>query len=453
MEQMILESRLQKLEPYIESKNMTALLKLIQDDHPADIAAVMEELPPTAAIMLFRILPKNLAAEVFAYLEPEAQQAFIEDFTDHEISTVMQELYIDDAVDVLEELPASVVTRILRLTPSATRETINRFLKYPEDSAGSLMTAEYTRVGQHMTVGEAIAYIRRNAADKETIYTCYITEPDRTLTGVISIRTLLLAKDDEMVGDIMEDHVIKVQTGDDKEQVMKCISEYDLLSVPVVDAENRLVGIITVDDAMDVAHEEATEDMERMAAIQPSEKSYFRMGVLEQSKNRIVWLMILMISGMINGSILEGYEHAFLALPILVSFIPMLTDTGGNSGSQSATMVIRGMALDDIHFSDLGRVIWKELRISLVVGLLLGALNFIRIIVFHPDQTLIALTVSGAMVAVVVMSKLMGCSLPLLAQKLKLDPAIMAAPLITTIVDATALVVYFSMARLLLPIG
>lgn len=453
MEPMILESRLQKLEPYIESKNMTALLKLIQDDHPADIAAVMEELAPTAAIMLFRILPKDLAAEVFAYLDPEAQQAFIEDFTDHEISNVMQELYIDDAVDVLEELPASVVTRILKLTPSATRETINRFLKYPEDSAGSLMTAEYTRIGKYMTVREAIAYIRRNAADKETIYTCYITAPDRTLTGVISIRTLLLAKDDDVVGDIMEEHVIKVRTGDDKESVMKLISEYDLLSIPVVDAEDRLVGIITVDDAMDVAHEEATEDMERMAAIQPSEKSYFRMGVFEQSKNRIVWLMILMISGMINGSILEGYEHAFLALPILVSFIPMLTDTGGNSGSQSATMIIRGMALDDIHFSDLGRVIWKELRISLVVGILLGALNFIRIIIFHPDQMLIALTVSGAMVAVVIMSKLMGCSLPILAQKLKMDPAIMAAPLITTIVDAAALVVYFSIARLLLPIG
>lgn len=440
------------LQELLQGRDWRGLRRWAEELHPADVAELIDELEAKDAVWVFRALSKSQAAEVFAFIEPEGQEALINGISDREISRVVDSLFVDDAVDLLEELPANIVAKVLRLAAPETRETLNHFLKYPEDSAGSLMTSEYIRLREGMRIGEAIGYIRRHGAEAETLYTCYITSEDRKLKGLISMRTLLLAKDEEAVEDLMEDQLIVARTTDDKELVMKLFGTYDLLALPVVDGEFRLVGIITVDDVIDVVHEEATEDFELMAAIRPSDKSYFKMGVLEQSKNRIVWLLILMISGMLNGSILAKYEHAFLAVPLLVTFVPMLTDTGGNSGAQSSTMIIRGMALDEIRFSDIWRVIWKELRISLLVGSVLALANFARIYFFMGRNFSVALAVSLTLLAVVTLAKLMGSTLPLIARKIKLDPAIMAAPLITTIVDACALVVFFTLSVMILHI-
>jgi len=417
-----------------------------------DIASFLEELDSEKQIIIFRMLPKELASDVFACLEVETKEHIINSITDKELAYIIEELYVDDAVDMLEELPATIVKRVLQNAAPSTRLQINEFLKYPENSAGSIMTAEYIGLKKNITVQEAFAYIRKHGYDKETIYTCYVMDAKRMLEGVVTVKDLLMNDYDVKIEDIMDTNVIKAVTTDDKEDIADLFNKYDLLSLPVVDHENRLVGIVTIDDAVDVMEEEATEDFEKMAAMLPSEKPYLKTSVLELAKNRITWLLVLMISSMLTGGILTKYEDAFQVMPLLVSFVPMLTDTGGNAGSQSSTMIIRGMTIGEIASSDILKVIWKEARVSVIVGLILGLVNFIRLVIQYPGQPVVALTVVLALFATVFLAKVIGGMLPILAKKLKLDPAIMAAPLITTIVDAVSLVIYFQIAVELLHI-
>ena len=417
-----------------------------------DIASFLEELDSEKQIIIFRMLPKELASDVFACLEVETQEHIINSITDKELAYIIEELYVDDAVDMLEELPATIVKRVLQNAAPSTRLQINEFLKYPENSAGSIMTAEYIGLKKSMTVQEAFAYIRKHGYDKETIYTCYVMDAKRMLEGVVTVKDLLMNDYEVKIEDIMDTNVIKAVTTDDKEEIADLFNKYDLLSLPVVDHENRLVGIVTIDDAVDVMEEEATEDFEKMAAMLPSEKPYLKTSVLELAKNRITWLLVLMVSSMLTGGILTRYEDAFQVMPLLVSFVPMLTDTGGNAGSQSSTMIIRGMTIGEVASSDIFKVIWKEARVSVIVGLILGLVNFIRLVIQYPGQPLVALTVVLALFATVFLAKVIGGILPILAKRLKLDPAIMAAPLITTIVDAVSLVIYFQIAVELLHI-
>lgn len=436
----------------VEGKKYTTLRDILVTMNAVDVAAVFEDMPQDKLPLLFRLLPKELAAETFVEMAPEAQELLIQGFSDNELKEVVDELYVDDAVDIVEEMPANVVKRILQQADPEMRKMINEILKYPDDSAGSIMTTEYVSLRPNMTAEEAIKRIRRVGVDKETIYTCYVTDNNRKLIGMISLRTLMLADDDDVVQDIMETNVISANTLEDQESVAQMFTKYDFSALPVVDQENRLVGIITVDDAIDVLQEETTEDFEKMAAMAPSEKPYLKTGVLDLARHRIVWLLVLMISGMITGGILGRYEAAFAAMPLLVTFIPMLTDTGGNAGSQSSTLVIRGIAVGEITLRDLPRVLWKELRVSLLVGVVLSAVNFVRLMLTYPGQTAVALTVAITMVFTVLVAKTIGGALPLLAKVLHMDPAIMAAPLITTIVDAVSLVIYFTIAQALLPI-
>ena len=418
-----------------------------------DIASFLEELDSEKQIIIFRMLPKELASDVFACLEVETQEHIINSITDKELAYIIEELYVDDAVDMLEELPATIVKRVLQNAAPSTRLQINEFLKYPENSAGSIMTAEYIGLKKNMTVQEAFAYIRKHGYDKETIYTCYVMDAKRMLEGVVTVKDLLMNDYEVKIEDIMDTNVIKAVTTDDKEEIADLFNKYDLLSLPVVDHENRLVGIVTIDDAVDVMEEEATEDFEKMAAMLPSEKPYLKTSVLELAKNRITWLLVLMVSSMLTGGILTRYEDAFQVMPLLVSFVPMLTDTGGNAGSQSSTMIIRGMTIGEVASSDIFKVIWKEARVSIIVGLILGLVNFIRLVIQYPGQPLVALTVVLALFATVFGAKVIGGILPIIAKRLKLDPAIMAAPLITTIVDAVSLVIYFQIAVELLHIN
>ena len=418
-----------------------------------DIASFLEELDSEKQIIIFRMLPKELASDVFACLEVETQEHIINSITDKELAYIIEELYVDDAVDMLEELPATIVKRVLQNAAPSTRLQINEFLKYPENSAGSIMTAEYIGLKKNMTVQEAFAYIRKHGYDKETIYTCYVMDAKRMLEGVVTVKDLLMNDYEVKIEDIMDTNVIKAVTTDDKEEIADLFNKYDLLSLPVVDHENRLVGIVTIDDAVDVMEEEATEDFEKMAAMLPSEKPYLKTSVLELAKNRITWLLVLMISSMLTGGILTRYEDAFQVMPLLVSFVPMLTDTGGNAGSQSSTMIIRGMTIGEVASSDIFKVIWKEARVSVIVGLILGLVNFIRLVIQYPGQPLVALTVVLALFATVFVAKVIGGILPIIAKRLKLDPAIMAAPRITTIVDAVSLVIYFQIAVELLHIN
>ena len=418
-----------------------------------DIASFLEELDSEKQIIIFRMLPKELASDVFACLEVETQEHIINSITDKELAYIIEELYVDDAVDMLEELPATIVKRVLQNAAPSTRLQINEFLKYPENSAGSIMTAEYIGLKKNMTVQEAFAYIRKHGYDKETIYTCYVMDAKRMLEGVVTVKDLLMNDYEVKIEDIMDTNVIKAVTTDDKEEIADLFNKYDLLSLPVVDHENRLVGIVTIDDAVDVMEEEATEDFEKMAAMLPSEKPYLKTSVVELAKNRITWLLVLMLSSMLTGGILTKYEKAFEVMPLLVSFVPMLTDTGGNAGSQSSTMIIRGMTIGEIASSDILKVVWKETRVSFIVGLILGLVNFIRLIIQYPGQPLVALTVVLALFATVFVAKVIGGILPIIAKRLKLDPAIMAAPLITTIVDAVYLVIYFQIAVELLHIN
>lgn len=423
----------------------------LADMNEVDVAQfIEEELPEEKQPVVFRMLPKEMAADVFSELSGEVQENLVMASTDKELSFIVEDLYVDDAVDMLEELPANVVKRVLKNATPATRSLINQFLQYPENSAGSVMTAEFTDLRKDMTVADAIDHIRRTGEDRETVYTCYVLGERRVLEGVVSVKDLLLNSDDRRIADIMDDDVISVVTTDDREEAARLFSKYNLLSLPVVDKEKRLVGIVTVDDAVDVMEEEATEDFEKMAAMHPSERPYLKTGVFTLAKNRIGWLLVLMISAMITGGILEGFEAAIATMPLLVSFIPMLTDTGGNAGSQSATMVIRGMALGEISTSDLLRILWKEVRVALLVGVALAGVNYIRLILTYPGQEMVALTVSISVLLTVILAKAVGGVLPILAKICHFDPAIMASPLITTIVDAFALVIYFNIAKALI---
>lgn len=446
------KNNFEALRALLERRDYHALQAALAGENEVDIAEFMEELTTEQATVAFRTLPKELAAEVFSNLSPENQEAILGAATDQELSAIVEELCVDDAVDMLEELPANVVKRVLKNARPETRRLINQFLNYPENSVGSIMTAEFMDLKKSMTVTQAIDHIRRTGEDSESIYTCYVTDNARRLEGVITVRELLIARDEQRVEDLMETDVITAETTEDQEEAVARMMKYDFISLPVVDTENRLVGIVTVDDGMDVMEEEATEDFEKMAAMAPSEKPYLKTSAFTLARHRIMWLLVLMISGMITGGILGQYEAAFAAMPLLVTFIPMLTDTGGNAGSQSSTLIIRGMAVGEIQLRDFAKVFWKELRVSVLVGVVLSAVNFVRLIITYPGNEMIALTVSLALFITVLLAKTVGGVLPMAAKLFHADPAIMAAPLITTIVDAISLIVYFNIASALLPI-
>ena len=436
-----------------------AELKLIMNEvNPSDIAAIFDEAEPRDIPILFRLLPKELAAETFAYLDSDQQEQLIMAFSDREIREMVDQLFLDDTVDIIEEMPANVVSRVLKNTDEATRRQINELLAYPDDSAGSLMTPEFVYLNKGMTVGQAISKIRQVGVAKETIYTCYVTEA-RKLIGVISLSDLITAQDDTKIEDLMSENIISVKTKDDKEEVAATLAKYDLLALPVVDGENRLVGIVTVDDAIDVLQDENTEDIEKMAAILPTDKPYFKTGVFETFFKRIPWLLLLMVSATFTGMIITGFEAKLAASVVLTAFIPMLMDTGGNAGGQASVTIIRGMSLGDIELKDVLGVIWKETRVSLLCGITLAVVNFGKIMLV--DRLILGNTEITAMVALVVcltlvlavfIAKLIGCSLPIAAKAIGFDPAVMASPFITTIVDAISLLAYFLIAQALLHI-
>ena len=441
---MLEEEKKEELLALLTGKKYRELKSQLVEMNEVDIASFIEELDSEKTVVVFRMLPKELASEVFACLEVEQQQHIITSITDNELRAIIDDLYVDDAVDMLEELPATIVRRVLQNSSPDTRKLINQFLNYPENSAGSVMTAEYVGLKKNMTVEQAFDYIRKYGVDKETIYTCYVMDEKRRLEGVVTVKDLLMNDYAALMGDIMDPHVIKAYTTEDQEKVVETFNEYNLLSLPVVDGEDRLVGIITVDDVMDVMEQEATEDFEKMAAMLPSEKPYLKTGVFQLARNRIPWLMILMLSSMVTGGILLKYENAFSVIPLLVTFIPMLMGTGGNCGSQSSTLVIRGLAVGEIEFKDIFRVLFKEIRVAVVVGLMLAVVNGLRIYIMYDQNVMLAGALGLTMIAVVSMAKCIGCILPLLAKKLGLDPAIMAAPLITTILDTCTILVYFN---------
>lgn len=446
---MQLESMLHQL---VEEKKFRKLRSILEEMNEVDIAEFLGEVEIDKVVLIFRLLPKSLGAEVFACLEVDMQEHIINSMSDYELQKIVEELYIDDAVDMLEELPATVVRRVLANAKSDTRALINQFLQYPEDSAGSIMTAEYIGLKKNMTVEQSFAYIRKHGVDKETIYTCFVIDEKRHLEGIVTVKDLLLNDYTTRLEDIMDTNIIKAVTTEDQEEVVEAFNKYDLLSLPVVDHENRLVGIVTIDDVVDVMEQEATEDMEKMAAILPSEKPYLKMSVFELAKNRTPWLLLLMFTSTISALILDKYEAAFAMFPTLVTCIPMLTATGGNAGSQSSTTIIRAMSIGDVGISDACRVLWKECRVSLLVGLVLGIANYIRLVIMYPKEPLVCLVIGLSLVATVMMAKMLGCMLPVIAKIFKLDPAMMAAPLISTIVDALSLILYFTIAGMVLPI-
>ena len=445
------------LDALLSEKKYATIRDILSTMNPADIASVFDEMEEERLPLLFRLLPKELAAEAFVEMEPEAQELLIRGFSDSELREVLDELYVDDAVDIVEEMPANVVRRILSQADPQMRKEINEILRYPEHSAGSIMTTEYVSLRPDMTVEESTLRIRRTGVDKETIYTCYVTK-NRTLIGLVTVKDLLLAQDDETtIAEIMETNVISVNTHTDQEEVARMFSKYDFLALPVVDAESRMVGIVTFDDAMDVMEDEVTEDMEIMGGMTPSDKTYLRSTVFDLFRHRIPWLMLLMVSATFTGLIISGFENALAAQVALTAFIPMLMDTGGNSGSQSSVTIIRALSLGEIEFRDLPRVIWKEIRTAVLCGVTLAAACFVKILLIdrlllgNTEVTwLVALVVCATLALTVLVAKIVGCSLPLLAKKLGFDPAVMASPFITTIVDALSLLVYFGIASALL---
>ena len=427
----------------LDDHKFAKVKEAVRDMHYADVAELFESIEDQeTAVLLFRLLPKDTAAEVFSYMESENQEQLLTVLTDKELRHILDELYLDDYVDLIEEMPANVVKRVLKNSSPENRKLINQYLQYPEDSAGSLMTNEYVYLKQTLTVNQALAVIRANGVDKETINKCYVLDDQHHLDGVVSLRDLILADPHARVGDIMRTNVISVNTNDDQEEVAKMFSKYDMLSMPVVDRENRLVGIITIDDVVDVVQDEATEDFEKMAGIVPSEDTYLKTPVFTIFRSRIMWLMVLMVSAMVSGALITHFEGAISTLPILVSFIPMLMGTGGNSGSQTSTTVIRSMALDEIELSDFFRVWWKEVRVALLCGTALAIVNYIRIVLQYHDWA-VAMTVSLTLIVTVLVAKSLGCILPMLAKKLKLDPALMESPMLTTITDACSILVFF----------
>ena len=442
----------------LEDKKYATLRDILVTMNPSDVAGLFNCLEEKQIPLMYRLLPKELAAETFVEMEPEAQELLIRSFSDNELKEVLDELYVDDAADLVEEMPANVVKRILTHADPEMRHSINQILRYPENSAGSIMTTEYVSLRPSMTVGEAILRIRRQGVDKETIYTCYVTAPDRTLIGLVTVKDLLLAEDDEdKIEDLMITNLICVTTQTDQEEVARMFSKYNFLALPVVDGEHRMVGIVTFDDAMDVMEEEATEDMEIMAAMTPSEKTYLKSTPFDLFRHRIPWLMLLMVSATFTGMIITSFEEALALLPALTAFIPMLMDTGSNCGSQSSVTVIRALSLDELKFTDIFRVIWKEARTAVLCGVTLAAVCFLKILLVDRllmGNTSINLLVDGVvsltLCVTVVIAKFVGCSLPLLAKRLGFDPAVMASPFITTIVDALSLLVYFLFAKTLL---
>ena len=445
------------LDALLGEKKYATIRDILSTMNPADIASVFDEMEEERLPLLFRLLPKELAAEAFVEMEPEAQELLIRGFSDSELREVLDELYVDDAVDIVEEMPANVVRRILSQADPQMRKEINEILRYPENSAGSIMTTEYVSLRPNMTVEESILRIRRTGVDKETIYTCYVTK-NRTLIGLVTVKDLLLAQDDDTtIEEIMETNVISVNTHTDQEEVARMFSKYDFLALPVVDAESRMVGIVTFDDAMDVMEDEVTEDMEIMGGMTPSDKTYLRSTVFDLFKHRIPWLMLLMVSATFTGLIITGFENALAAQVVLTAFIPMLMDTGGNSGSQSSVTIIRALSLGEVEFRDLPRVVWKEIRTAVLCGVTLAAACFLKIMLVdrlllgNADVTwLVAFVVCVTLALTVLVAKIIGCSLPLLAKKIGFDPAVMASPFITTIVDAMSLLVYFGIASALL---
>ena len=453
------ERQFDELYELLESKRMRELKGILEEMNEFDIAEFVAELDESMMPMVFRLLPKGMAADVFANFEAPEQELIINSITDSELGAIIEELYVDDAVDMMEELPANVVKRVMRTATPETRNLINQYLKYPENSAGSIMTAEFVDLKKYMNVRESIARIRRIGEDRETIYTCFVTSADRKLEGVVSVKELLLSDDETVVEDIMDTNVVFAMTHDDQEEVAEKISDYDLMAIPVVDKEGRLVGIVTVDDVIDVMEQETTEDFEIMAAMTPSDKPYSRTGAFEMWKNRVPWLLFLMISATFTTMILNNFEDALAVQAVLIGFIPIIMGTGGNSGAQSSTAVIRSLSLGDVETSDVLRVMWKELRVAVLCGLTLAVVNFgkmlliDRMLLGNPDvDYMIAFVVSAAIVFTVMFAKAVGSFLPMLAEKIGLDPAVVATPLITTISDAVSLLIYLEIAKVFLNI-
>ena len=437
----------------IQEKQYSAVRTELSEWNEADIAQILEEIEDVQQqVKVFRILPKSIAADVFAYLPIEVEQSIITSITDKEATNIIDNLMADDAADLMEEMPAGVVKKLLANVSSEQRRDINHLLRYPDDSAGSIMTVEFVDLKASLTVGPAIERIRRTGVDKETINIAYVLDKERHLIGTVALRYLLLHNEDEIIGDFMNDNIISVNTLTDQEEVAKLMSKYDFTTMPVVDNEDRLVGIVTVDDIIDIMTEEATEDIEKMAAIVPTDKPYSRTTVFETWKKRIPWLLLLMISATVTGKIITHYENALGTYVVLTSFIPMLMDTGGNAGGQASVTIIRGLSLNEIEFSDIFKVIWKEIRVAVLCGITLAAANFVKIMIIDNVGITVALIVCLTLVVSVIFAKVVGCSLPMFAQKLGFDPAVMASPFITTIVDALSLMIYFAIATKLLNI-
>lgn len=456
--EMEIDEIVEKIESLYENKQFSRIKDLLNELNPADIASILEDFPQKERLLMFRLLPKEEAAEVFVEFESDNQEELVHAFTDTEIKEILDEIYLDDAADLVEEMPATLVKRILKNADKETRDAINALLKYPEDSAGSIMTPEFVDLKKDMTVEDAFKRIRRTGVDKETIYTCYVCDSARRLLGVTTVKELLLHEYEDKIEDFMETNIISMNTLDDQELSAQLFDKYDFLALPVVDMENRLVGIITVDDAIDVIQEENTEDIQKMNAMLPTEKTYLKTNVLETWKSRFPWLLLLMVSATFTGSIISGFEDKLSALTILTAFIPMLMDTGGNSGGQASVCIIRAMSLGEVSFKDYFRVVWKEIRVGLICGLSLAIVNFGKIwlvdhMLFRNDEItlMVDFAICLTLVIEIIFAKFIGCSLPMIAKRLGFDPAVMSSPFITTIVDAVSLLVYFGIATAVIP--
>lgn len=434
---------------FIETRKFNQLKKYLQSVNSADLPSLFDELDDEKKLIVYRLLSKEKAAEVFAELDPDVQEKLINGFSDKELKNVIDELFMDDTVDLIEEMPANVVKRILKNIGATDRKIINELLNYPEDSAGSIMTTEFIDLKENMTVEQALEKIKKIGLEKETIYNCYVLNIHRKVRGIIDLKSLVIAEKDTIIKNIMETNVITVTTMEDQEVVAKMFDKYNFLAIPVVDTENRLVGIITVDDAMDVLQDEVEEDFEKMAAMTPNEDTYFKTSVFKHAKNRIIWLLVLMLSSIVTGNIITEYETAFAAVPLLVAFIPMIMGTTGNCGSQTSTLIIRGMSNDEVRLKDYFKAVWKELRVAILVAVMLGVANGVRIIIQYNDVEL-AVVVALSLLGTVVLAKFLGCTLPMLAKKLKIDPALMATPVITTISDMCSVLIFFKVATMVM---
>ena len=445
------ESIIEQINELVKSRKIAQLRELLESINSADFPSLFEEIDDEDMVVIFRLLTKDKASDVFVELDPDQQEKLINNFTDKELKVVVDDLFMDDTVDLIEEMPSSVVKRILKNIKASDRKVINELLKFPEDSAGSIMTTEMVELKENMTVEKAFQIIKNTGIDKETIYICYVVDNSRKLIGTVAIKDLLISERDVLIKDILEDNVISVLTTEDQETVAKMFDKYNFMALPVVDTENRLVGIVTIDDAIDVMQDENTEDFEKMAAMTPTEDTYFKTSVFKHAKNRIIWLLFLMLSSTFTGLLLERFQSAIAAVPLLVAFIPTIMDTGGNCGSQSSTLIIRGLALDEIKLSDIFKAIWKEVRVSFMIGAVLALVTGLRIflqydVIHNPQSIKIAFIVGVTLMATAMIAEVMGCVLPMLAKRLKLDPAIMASPLITTVVDLCSMLVFFSIA-------